>query len=237
MDNRLALARQALRAAEERTGLRVVPSSNTSWNNETTDAFDVPTVLCSAFPVGIARGQALRVAGSMAFAALVAGIASRQGAWIAIIGVPDIGWSFFEASGMDCARCAYIPDVDTQAPQVVSAAIEGFDVVIIGDLRIDRREQAVLERRIKSRNGILVALGRWMAPALDVSCANRGVSGLSAGPGHITAVDYLVETHWGSAYLTFAHNGWAHDQAEITPLRPVMSQPVAAQALSAEDVS
>lgn len=229
VDNRLALARQALQVAEERAGLRVVRSHSASWDTETTDAFAVPPVLRAAFPMGIARGKALRLTGSMAFAALVAGIASRQGAWVAIIGVPNIGWSFFEASGMECARCAYIADVDAQAPQVVSAAIEGFDVVIIGDLRIDRREQAVLERRMKSRNGILLTLGRWMAPALDVTCCNRGVTGLATAPGHITAVNYAVETRWGSAHLTFAHDGWAHDHTALTALRVVGSQSENAQ--------
>lgn len=214
MDHRLAIARKALAEAERRAGLRVVrveagSASSVVEAEAAADAYQVPEYLSKVFPRGIRRGQPIALDGSMSSAILLSGIAAQQGAWVAFLGMTNVGWSLVEQSGIDARRLAHVPDVGSQAAQVVSAAIDGFDVVVLGDLSLDRREQRVLERRVRTRNTLLITLGRWLAPAQRVQCTLLGVYGIDKGLGHIRGMNYRVSSSAGSADITFTSEGWA----------------------------
>ncbi|MFY9262043.1 MAG: hypothetical protein GX483_07305 [Actinomycetaceae bacterium] len=230
MDNRLAIARQTLVEAEQRAGLRLVRAQVSAAKNldagavfhgeVTDDNYSVPPALTPIFPHGIPRALPLIMHGSVVAAILLAGIAVQQGAWVAIIGVRNIGWSVLQASGISAERCVYIPEASRQAAQVIAAAIEGFDVVIVGEVELDRRAQRVIERRVRNRNTVFIFNGRWFGPGEHLECALHSVSGISQGGGHIRQINYALHTRAGEAIVQLGQDGWKTDTAHLVD--PVM---------------
>lgn len=230
MNDRLVLARQALAAAEQKAGLRAVSTHEAGAVAH--DAYDVPDFLVDAFPRGLVCGTPMSLRGSQAGAALLAGIASQHGAWVAFLGVADVGWSLIDASGIARERFAYVPDIKVQGPQVVSAAVEGFDVVVVGDVALDRQEQRVLERRVRTRNCIFIALGRWWAPATQLECTFGGVRGISGGIGHIRHIDYELSSPDGVARLSYDQRGWSSRYGAVGETRAPAGLSVVPEAAS-----
>lgn len=218
MNDRLAIARKALEQAEQKAGLSVVravvPSNverarrGVPVNGEVAlDAYEVPDLVAPVLPNGLIRGRSVEVGGSRSLALLLAGIASRQGAWVAILGMEDIGWAVAEDSGIDPARLAHVPQVKQQGSQVVSAAIDGFDVVVIGRVVLDRRERRVLDKRAQTKGSILLA-ERWEGAGERLTCSLEKIGGIDGARGHIKTLDYAVASPWGRVTLSFGREGW-----------------------------
>ncbi|NLW14227.1 MAG: hypothetical protein GX037_06800 [Trueperella sp.] len=219
--DRLATARKALAEAEQRAGLRVVrtqshaaPDSRSTSDKPrkdmtgevSSDDFIVPAYLREAFPGGLPRRGVVSVRGSHFFTMVLASIASEQKAWIAFLGAEDVGWACAESLGVDAGRVVHVPRIATQGSQVVSAAIDGFDVVVVGNVRLDVRERRVLQRRAITKGALLIAMD-WPNASLTVDCELRGVSGVNDGIGHIRAVDYTVSTQRGQSHMRYTQDG------------------------------
>lgn len=216
--DRLAIARKALVDAEQRAGLRIVrthshasaartPQAPRSMNGEvSSDHFTVPSYLWGAFPDGLPRHGVVSVRGSHFLTMVLASIASEHNAWIAFLGVKDVGWACAESLGVDAGRVIHVPRIDTQGPQVVSAAIDGFDVVVVGNVRLDARERRVLQRRAITKGALLIAMD-WPHASLTADCELLGVSGVDGGIGHIRAVDYAVSTQRGRSHIRYTQEG------------------------------
>lgn len=242
MNERLALARATLEQAEYKAGLRLVRAhpSGSSENGApggrgergereggaardgaapqvsgavAVDAYPVPEYLAPVFPHGMARGAPVEVSGSCALPLLLAGAASQQGAWVAFVGAANIGWAMADHSGLDRSRVAYIPDVPAQGAQVAGAAVDGFDVVVLGaGVNLDRREKRVLDRRARTKNTLLIC-SNWESATMKVSCQLDGIGGISRGRGHISTMSYVVSSRYGSARLSYSERGWGTDHA------------------------
>lgn len=208
MDDRLMQARRALAQAEQKAGLRHADGVHTS-------AYDVPDFLRSVLPNGLLRGTPIAMSGSVAGVALLTGIAAAQQAWVAFLGVPDVGWSMLEKSGIERERFAYVRGLSLHGPQVVNAAIDGFDVVVVGSGVLDRREQRVIERRVRTRECLFISLGPWWAPGVHVSCDFRGVRGISGGIGHIRTLEYDMSSTVGSVRVSYGHSGWVPQHSRL----------------------
>lgn len=208
---RLAIARKALAAAELRAGLRVVRAdsaqSATVSGEVSEDIFHVPSFLAGALPNGIIRRGVIRVWGSPFLLILLSAVASRQGAWVAFLGTPDVGWACAQKLGMDMRRVVSVPRVGEQGPRVVSAAIDGFDVVVLGDISLDVRQCRVLRQRALSAGTLLLA-ARWPQACLDIECQPRNIHGLEQS-GYITAIDYRIITRWGQSEVRYGRDGWS----------------------------
>ncbi len=210
VNNRLALAQRVLAEAERNAGVRPVKEPVVYHN-----VYDVPQYLLPVFPHGIAKGSIVEIAGSMSIGVMLAGIVARQGAWVACVGMPSWGWSLANASGISLHRCVTIPYVSQHSAQVMSAVIDGFDVVIAPSTLIPHRQQRILERRVRARSGVLFSLGSWAGSTGQVHGVMRDASGEIlknerhvAEIGPISHIDYEVSSWWGSALVRFSHAGW-----------------------------
>ncbi len=126
---RLEAARRALARAEESVGLSSAPSGAGAPAGE----WSVPDALSWLFPRGLSRGMTVGVRGSRLAALLVAGIASGAGAWSVFLGCAGTGWAVAASLGVDLDRTVCVPRVGEAArSQVLAAAVDGFDVAVIG---------------------------------------------------------------------------------------------------------
>ena len=235
---RLAAARRALVLAESAAGVSsvtVLPGrdpqggavrgaapSGGAWAGAASDGarwreasgdWAVPECLAKILPRGLERGMSVGFSGSVLIGLLIAGIASGSGAWSVFLGMPDVGWEAAESLGVEASQTVCVPKVgDAARTQALSAAVDGFDVVVVGSsIRLDARERRLLSKRAAVRGRLLLGEG-W-------DCRDRvrgevvAVEGVDRGAGHVRAV--LVEAVSGRSRvrLRIGACGWAPAQA------------------------
>lgn len=169
--DRVAVARAALARAETATGVR-----------SGLGAVDLPAPLGALFPGGLSRGGVLGVRGSTSVLFSVMAAAMGPSGWAASIGMADLGWLAASEAGVDLARVVSIPRVGAAAADVVAACVDGFDVVVLGDLDLGAGARRSLLGRIRSHGTVVLA--DWPgSPALQATA--RGGDGCGAGSGHL----------------------------------------------------
>ena len=151
--------------------------------------------------------------GSVLMGLLLAGIASGSGAWSVFLGMPGMGWDAARSLGVDASRTVCVPKVgDAARTQALTAAVDGFDVVVVGSsIRLDARERRLLSKRAAVCGSLLLGEG-W-------DCRDRvrgevvAVEGVDRGVGHVRAL--LVEATSGRrrVRLRIGACGWAPVQA------------------------
>ena len=159
-----------------------------SWDEVRSDqtGWSVPEGLHLAFPHGLRRGSTVGVYGSRLLVLLILGLVSSQGAWVACIGVPDVGWGTARLLGVNFERLVFVPRcMDPLLSQAISTAIDGFDVVLVGSqVTLGSREKRLLARRALSRQVLLIGEG-WEGRE-QVHGRFIAAEGVNAGSGHIS---------------------------------------------------
>lgn len=77
--------------------------------------------------------------------------------WAAVVGGQDIGWVAAAEAGLDLSRTAVIPNAGAAAGNVVAACVDGFSVVLLGDIELSAGERRSLLGRIRANGTILIA--------------------------------------------------------------------------------
>lgn len=180
---------------------------------EASGGWAVPECLAEILPRGLEPGMNVGFSGSVLMGLLLAGIASGSGAWSVFLGMPGMGWDAAESLGVDASRTVCVPKVgDAARTQALTAAVDGFDVVVVGSsIRLDARERRLLSKRAAVRGSLLLGEG-W-------DCRDRvrgevvAVEGVDRGVGHVRAL--LVEATSGRrrVRLRIGACGWAPAQA------------------------
>ena len=200
---------------------REAPSGR-AWSGAASDAarwreasggWEVPECLAEILPRGLEPGMSVGFSGSVLMGLLLAGIASGSGAWSVFLGMPGMGWDAAGSLGVDASRTVCVPKVgDAARTQALTAAVDGFDVAVIGSsIRLDARERRLLSKRAAVRGCLLLGEG-W-------DCRDRvsgevvAVEGVDRGVGHVRAL--LVEATSGRrrVRLRIGACGWAPAQA------------------------
>lgn len=200
---------------------REAPSGR-AWSGAASDAahwreasggWAVPECLAEILPRGLEPGMSVGFSGSVLMGLLLAGIASGSGAWSVFLGMPGMGWDAAGSLGVDASRTVCVPKVgDAARTQALTAAVDGFDVVVVGSsIRLDARERRLLSKRAAVRGSLLLGEG-W-------DCRDRvrgevvAVEGVDRGVGHVRAL--LVEATSGRrrVRLRIGACGWAPAQA------------------------
>lgn len=110
---------------------------------------------------GLRRGSTLAVDGPGATTlAISLGVqVSTSGAWVAAVGVPDLGLSVVTELGACLERWALIDDPGDQASEVVSALVGSFDLVLIGPrVRMRQGHTRKLSARMRERGTSVVQI-------------------------------------------------------------------------------
>jgi hypothetical protein len=141
---------------------------------------------------GVRRGATVAVANSTSLAlALVAG-GSAAGAWVAAVGLPDLGVVAAAEAGVVLDRFALVPEVPRERwAAVVAACVDGMDAVVAAPppgVRSDHARR--LAARARERRTVLVltggALPAWPHPAdLRLTVEHSRWDGLDQGHGYL----------------------------------------------------
>ena len=216
---RLERARSALALAEQQAGvpsarLRIVPAAGSlapaTAPVSVPEAWKVPASLSSLFPEGLVKGMTVGVRGSRLASLILASIPSSQGAWTACVGIADMGWLAASRLGVDLERTVLVARESGPAMgQVLAAAIDGFDVVLVGErIGIDARERRLLARRALTRGVLLIAEG-W-PQRTTVEARYLGVRGLREGAGHLSEVSLELSASGArSVRVRVGAKGWS----------------------------
>lgn len=200
--SRLAAAQQALATAEASAGLRQRLTGVTTLATapaapaEEPPSEALPSELLLPVPAGLEpllpwgglrRGSAVQVSGSRSVLLAIAAAAANapgQDLWCAVMAMPDVGLAAAAEAGLDLSRTVVVPRPGPDAPAVLGALIDGFDVVVLGRSRAlsdaDRRNAG---HRLRNREAVLLSGEVWPGAQAVLEVGERSWFGVGAGDG------------------------------------------------------
>ena len=135
---------------------------------------------------GLRRGSTVAVPGGPGSTSLLLALlaeASAGGAWVGVVGRPELGLVAAAEAGLRLDRLALVPRPGADLLAVTSALLDGLDVVAVAGAEragIRAADRQRLAARARQRGAVLVALGRWPGADLELSCADARWHGLGA---------------------------------------------------------
>ncbi|MEV6832341.1 hypothetical protein [Amycolatopsis sp. NPDC051102] len=145
---------------------------------------------------GLRRGSTIAVRGATSLVLALLAAATRDGSWAAVTGLPELGLAAAAELGVDLERIALVPDPGAELVPVVSALVDGFDVVVLGPARGVTPETARrLAGRVRNRGTVLLTAGPWPGADLELKVTGRRWHGLTQdGHGHLRTRDVVATT-------------------------------------------
>ncbi len=180
--SRLELARGVLR------GLEGHPPHPTPAAGGDGAVLPVVEPLSGLLPAGgLRRGATVAVTGgpgsTSLLLALLAG-ASAAGAWLGVVGRPQLGLVAAAEAGIRLDRLALVPHPGADLLAVTSALLDGLDLVAVSGAAgagVRAADRQRLAARARQRGAVLVALGPWPGADVELACAGPGWLGLGSG--------------------------------------------------------
>ncbi|HEY7625857.1 MAG TPA: hypothetical protein VH761_02275 [Ilumatobacteraceae bacterium] len=143
----------------------------------------------------IQRGTTVACNGrsGVSLALALAAAPSRQGAWVGVAGLPELGMRAAADMGLALERLVMVTG-DPSWIDVLAAMIDGFDVVLVGP-RVSRLAPGAVRRlqaRVQSRGAVLLTVG---VPALgaDLQLTADHDQWVGLGDGHGVATGRQVD--------------------------------------------
>lgn len=151
---------------------------------------------------GLRRGSVVGCDGTMAqsVAMALSAAASNAGAWVAVVGVRGFGLAAAAEWGVALERVVGVGILGSAgvagdkgappsavSPQVLAAAVDGFDIVISTGAGIRGADANRLAARITQRGAVLLLVGQHGAFAADMVCSAHRPQwrGIGAGDGRL----------------------------------------------------
>lgn len=79
----------------------------------------------------------------------------------AVIGVPDVSWEGVEGFGVDVSRIVVIRNVGDQGLKVVGSLLEGFSLLVVGEVSLPPRAQRALAARARTLGATILTWEPW----------------------------------------------------------------------------
>lgn len=191
--------RQLVRPAEQASAGYAPPSEHLPSGHllPSADWLPVPPSLTTLVPHGaLRRGSTVAVTGSLSLLLHVAASLTGEGAWTALVAQPDLGLAAAVDAGIDPARCVVVPQPGPDAPDVLAALIDGFDVVVVGECAALReRDRRSLSTRVRHRGATLLSTVTWPGADVVLDVRQRLTHGLDGGQGHLRSEHLQVSGH------------------------------------------
>ncbi|MFJ7216099.1 hypothetical protein [Amycolatopsis sp. NPDC098790] len=171
-------------------GLTAIPGVHTAAQLGSAPAADVLAVLpplAGLLPGGgLKRGTTVSVRGATSLALALLAAATRDGSWAAVTGLPELGLAAAAELGVDLERIALVPHPGAELTGVLSALVDGFDLVLLGPVGVRPELARRLAGRVRNRGTVLLAVGPWPGADVELRVTGRRWHGLTAdGYGHL----------------------------------------------------
>ncbi|WP_300017361.1 hypothetical protein [Pseudonocardia sp.] len=151
---------------------------------------------------GLRRGSTValpdpgRATGATSLLLALVAEASGQGAWVGVVGRPELGLVAAAEAGVALERLALVPHPGDDLMAVTVALLDGMDLVAVaGAARAGVRaaDRQRLAARARQRGAVLLSLGPWPGADIELSCTSARWEGLGAGHGRLCARRVRVE--------------------------------------------
>ena len=230
---RLRAARRALERAEAATG----PAATGPVTTGSERFLPVPDALVPFLPSGgLRRGSTTRVEGSASLLLALAAAACSDGAWCAVVGLPDLGLAAAAEIGLTLDRVVLVPRTGADAPAVLGAAIDGFDVVVVGEVpHLVDRDRRQLSSRTRNRGAVLLTTCPWPGAELVLSVTESRWTGVGEGAGSLRGRGLVVRVGGRGAVAGRREHArlWSPDGVHLVSDAPPPQAPVIAPAAAA----
>ena len=188
--SRLELARGLLRGMEDRAAnVRPVMAPEADGR-----VLPVVAPLAGLLPAGgLRRGSTVAVSGAPGATSLLLALlaeASAAGAWVGMVGRPELGLVAAAEAGIRLDRLALVPHPGADLLAVTSALLDGLDVVAVAGAEragVHAADRQRLAARARQRGSVLLALGPWPGADVELSCTDVQWQGVGAGNGRLCA--------------------------------------------------
>jgi hypothetical protein len=142
---------------------------------------------------GLRRGSTVAVAGATSLVPALLAAATRDGSWAAVAGLPELGLAAAAEFGVDLDRIALVPHPGPELAAVLSALVDGFDLVALGPVGVRPPLARRLADRVRNRGTVLLAMGAWPGADVELRVSGRRWHGLTAdGHGHLHTREVLA---------------------------------------------
>ncbi|WP_252436589.1 hypothetical protein [Pseudonocardia humida] len=138
---------------------------------------------------GLRRGTAVAVAdgpGSSSLLLALLAEASASGAWVGLVGRPQLGVVAAAEAGIRVERLALVPHPGADLVAVTSALLDGLDVVAVAGAAaagVRAADRQRLAARARQRDAVLLSLGPWPGADAELTCADARWLGLGGDGG------------------------------------------------------
>ncbi|MGH9090285.1 MAG: hypothetical protein ACRDZR_02720 [Acidimicrobiales bacterium] len=226
------------------------PAAGTHGGLDATGARSVPVdpLLASLVPDGgLRRGSVVGIGAAPGWCSLLLALlagAMTEGAWAALVGLPDLGVEGAAGLGVPLDRLALVPDPGSRWPEVAAALLDAVELVALclpGRCRpADARRLAA---RVRARRGVLFVSeasppgfggASWPAQVdLELVIESSRWSGLDRGGGVLQGREVTVRAGGRRAgprarmarlWLPAATGGLAPAEDPAEPARPAVHQ-------------
>lgn len=137
---------------------------------------------------------------SRSLALLCLASAMPEGAWGAVVGVPDLGIEAAADAGVAVDRLVLVPNPGGAWGSAVAGLAEVMPVVLAAaPPGIAPGEAARLEARLRNADTCLIVLGAWPSPATRIRMVAADWQGTADGDGRIQQALLEVEVSAGAA--------------------------------------
>ncbi|MGW4063217.1 hypothetical protein ACWEGE_33370 [Amycolatopsis sp. NPDC004747] len=145
---------------------------------------------------GLRRGSTIAVRGATSLVLALLAAATRDGSWAAVTGLPGLGLAAAAELGVDLERVALVPDPGAELVAVLSALVDGFDLVVLGPASVPPQTARRLAGRVRNRGTVLLTAGAWPGADLELTVSGRRWHGLTQdGHGHLCTRDVVATSH------------------------------------------
>ncbi|MFC0430509.1 hypothetical protein [Kutzneria buriramensis] len=111
-------------------------------------------------------------------------------------GLPELGYVAAAELGVDLDRLAIVPRPAADLVTVLSALVDGFDLVVLGPVITRGMQPQVARRmsgRVRSRGAVVITVGAWPGADLEVRVSGRRWRGVTAdGYGHLRSCEVVA---------------------------------------------
>ncbi|MBW9216284.1 hypothetical protein KV102_15715 [Mumia sp. zg.B53] len=171
----------------------------------------LPTLpaLAQVVPGGLLRGTTYEVADSLALALALAAGPSIDGAWCAVVGVPEMGAEAAASLGLALERTILVPAPGEHWQHVVSTLADVTDAIVVRpSSRVRDGDAQRITARLRQHGTTAVALtphpGVWPRAAGRLEVTESSWTGMGDGHGHLRRrhVTVTATGRWGRPHRT-----------------------------------
>lgn len=153
----------------------------------------LPDGLAGLLPNGLRTGVAYTVENSTSLIMAILGAAAADGAWGAVVGMPDFGIEAALGFGIDLDRLVLVPSPGDQWLAVTAALVDVLPLVVVHPERsVGAAEVARLGARLRQTGCTLIVAGGWAQSEATLRVTATSWAGLGVGHGYLSGRDLTV---------------------------------------------